>query len=241
MGLGIFLLHMVQLQAASKNYKIDFHLQSNISSEAFDWYQHCRFVLTPTNDPDQLPGPLKSIYENSSSSKTSNPYIHFVTTEDWNREVKQGGNDPNFEEWQKQRLLLIYLNTTLIMKESGIDIGISASKSDDVTMFYSVLPTDSNDFLLRFPFKECTSCINQVTEGLVIMDHPFFKFHDEGDQLHKWEHAEGATFYGKKVIPFEEAWIHYDRYLLHKKDVETKQYKLWYNDLDINLFYCWLK
>ena len=40
MGLATFLLHMIQLQAAANNCKIDLFLQSNIASEAYIWYMH---------------------------------------------------------------------------------------------------------------------------------------------------------------------------------------------------------
>ena len=45
MGLGTFLLLMVQLQAASLKYSIELYLQSNNASYAYKWYQNCEFQI----------------------------------------------------------------------------------------------------------------------------------------------------------------------------------------------------
>ena len=102
MGLGTFLLHMIQLQAASKSFRTDIYLQSNISSQAYQWYGHHGFSLTKSNSPEELPQELRSWYEASKNALISTPYVHFVTTELWNSDVRQGGNDPLSEEWQAQ-------------------------------------------------------------------------------------------------------------------------------------------
>jgi len=185
MGLATFLLHMVQLQAASKDYSINLYLQSNISSQAYQWYAHRGFVLSAYNDAQQLPETIRSYYFQSQSTALTGPYVHFVTTDIWNQDVQRGGNDPFSEEWQNQRLLLIHLNTTLNLRDSSFDVDITTVKSDDLTVFYSVLPSNDLSTFLTFPFKECANQINQATDGLTVFDNPFFKVQDEGEKSYQ--------------------------------------------------------
>src|SRR5687768_2138779 len=68
MGIATFLLQMVQIQASSLGTKVNLYLQSNISSEAYHWYQNRGFVMTPTHTPDELLGALKDFYDRSQST-----------------------------------------------------------------------------------------------------------------------------------------------------------------------------
>ena len=140
MGLATFLLHMIQLQASAKKYKIDLYLQSNIASPAFEWYKHHGFNLAPTNAPEELPDVLNNWYISSQSMMSSLPYIHFVTTEKWNKEVEKGGNKPLSEEWQSQRLLLIHLDKNINLRGTVVDVDIPTVKPDELTVIYKVYP-----------------------------------------------------------------------------------------------------
>jgi len=49
MGLGSFMLQVVQLQAVAQGYKSDLYLQANMGTLAASYYQHHGFILTATN------------------------------------------------------------------------------------------------------------------------------------------------------------------------------------------------
>src|SRR5687767_9062183 len=103
MGLAIFLIHMVQLQASFQNFNIDLYLQSNISNQIFKWYKHCNSALSPSNDPENFP-PMLHSFSNSQPMPSTDPYVNFVTTEVWDKNVTQGDNNSLSEELHKQRL-----------------------------------------------------------------------------------------------------------------------------------------
>ena len=130
MGLGTFLLHMIQLQAASKNYSPEIYLQSNISSQAYHWYGHCGFSLTKSNALKELPQELRNWYEASQNAVISTPYVHF-TTELCNSDVRQGGSDPLSEQWHAQQLLLMRLSKPIDLQGFIIDISIFTVESEE--------------------------------------------------------------------------------------------------------------
>ena len=176
MGLATFLLHMVQLQASVKKYKVNIYLQSNISSQAFKWYKHRGFNLAPTNSLEELPEKIRNWHTMSQSKTITEPYVHFVTTEKWNYEVEQMGHKPLSEEWQKQRLLLIHLDTAINLRGSAIDVDIATTKSDKLIVIHKVLPSKETDTFLTFPFRECASRINQATKGMIFLMIHFSSF-----------------------------------------------------------------
>src|SRR5688500_2482789 len=48
MGLGTFLLQVVQLQAVAQGYSTALYLQANMSTETFLYYHHCGFKKMDT-------------------------------------------------------------------------------------------------------------------------------------------------------------------------------------------------
>jgi len=182
---------------------------------------------------------IRTYFFNSQSTPITDPYVHFVTTEVWNKDVERGGNDPMSEEWQNQRLLLLHLNTTINLRGSVTDVDITTVKSDELIVLHSVLPGNDNSTFLTFPFKECANQINIATDGLTVLANPFFKFQDEGDELCGMQFSEMESYIAEKKIPFESAPISYHDYKEFKKDVESQYYKKWFNDAVINFFSRW--
>ena len=62
MGIGTFLISMVQMQAASLKYSLDLYLQSNISSYAYKWYNNYGFELLRTIGIVDLPDTIRQWY-----------------------------------------------------------------------------------------------------------------------------------------------------------------------------------
>ena len=87
---------------------------------------------------------IRQWYINCQKESYSTPYIHFVTTKVWNKDIKQMNKDPNSPEWQDQRLLLIKL-TKLIHQDSRTNIDITAATSKEMIVYQSVLPTKDYD------------------------------------------------------------------------------------------------
>ena len=75
MGLGSFLLQMVQLQAVAQGYSPNLYLQANMSTIAFDYYQHWVFVLAESNDPKLMPETLLNWRQQAKDEMTKNPYV----------------------------------------------------------------------------------------------------------------------------------------------------------------------
>jgi len=238
-GLSTFLLHMVQLQAVSMEYSTDMYLQSNISSLAFQWYKHHGFELAPTNNLAKLPATLKLWYGNCQKKSHTTPFVHFVPTEVWNNDIKKMDKDPLSAEWQAQRLLLCKL-TGLVHQGSCIDVDIPTVESEEMKVFFSVLPTKDYATFLTFPFKESGERINDATNKLNILNHPFFKFRNEGEELRSMEFADMESNVSHTKVPFTSVKIQYIDYQALKEDIVKKNYDLWLKDDMINFFSRWL-
>lgn len=242
MGLATFLLHIVQLQASTQNFMTDLYLQSNISSEAYQWYNHCGFKLTPSNNPDYLPISLLQLYNELHKAPPNSPYVHFVTSEEWNKDVSQAGHDPLSPEWQNQRLLLMHLNTSINLSKSlHGDINITTVQSDECKVYFEVLPKNKDDLFLHFPFNECASQINQATDGLTFLNNPYFKFQDEGEELQdpldlSFRNPNDALQRKKYV----SSLVSYDLYRQLKEDVQKQSYSMWVNDELLTFYYHWI-
>ena len=98
MGLGSFLLQMVQLQAVVQGYSCNLYLQSNMSTAAAKYYQHCGFVVPKANDPKLLPATLFTWYKQAKDKDASSPFVYFVTTEELENDAKQSNQDPKAPE-----------------------------------------------------------------------------------------------------------------------------------------------
>ena len=81
MGLGSFLLQMVQLQAVAQGYKCDLYLQANMATRAAEYYQHQGFVTTDTNEAKHLPETLLTWCKQAKLEKSTTPFVYFVTDE----------------------------------------------------------------------------------------------------------------------------------------------------------------
>ena len=57
-------------------------------------------------------------------------------------------------------------------------------------MFLSVLPTMDYDTFLTFPYKNSAKRINNATIGITILDHPFFKIQNNGEELRGMKFAD---------------------------------------------------
>ena len=79
MGLGLFILQLVQLQAVAQGYSSNLYLQANMGTIAASYYQHCGFILTQTNNPTHLPETLWTWYQQTKNEKSTTPYVYFVT------------------------------------------------------------------------------------------------------------------------------------------------------------------
>ena len=134
---------------------------------------------------------------------------------------------------------MIHLNTTLNLRDSSFDVDITTVKSDDLTVFYSVLPSNDLSTFLTFPFKECANRINQATDGLNVFHNPFFKFQDEGEELQGVQLPDMQLYLEEKKLPFESVLVNYATYKYFKEDVANRTYKKWLNDQLINFFSRW--
>ena len=143
--------------------------------------------------------------------------------------------DPLLAEWQAQRLLLLKI-TSLIHQGSCIDVDIPTVESEEMKVFYSVLPTKDYATFLIFPFKESAGRINDATEGLIIFNHPFFKFRNEGEELRGMDFADMESNVSHKKKPFSSVKIPYIKYQEYKEDIVNQNYNLWLKGDIIDFF-----
>ena len=113
MGLGSFLLQMVQMQAVAQGFSSEIYLQANKSTEAAQFYLHRGFVMMKENDPKLLPETLNRLYFQSKDDNVAAPFLYFVTNEQQIQDAIQNQEDPNAPEIQRQCLHLHVLKGLL--------------------------------------------------------------------------------------------------------------------------------
>ena len=97
------------------------------------------------------------------------------------------------------KLLLIKL-TNLIHQGSRIDTDISAATFKKMIIIQSILPTKDYDINLTFPYNDSAERISKATNGLTIMNQPFFKFcNEEKEELRSIKIADVITMENRKT------------------------------------------
>ena len=122
MGLGSFLLQMVQLQAVAQGYSPNLYLQANMSTIAFEYYQHRGFVLAESNDPKLMPETLWNWSQQAKDEKEKNPYVYFVTDKELINDAKSRNEDPDAPEVQAKFMHLLKLKGLLKMTGNSGDV-----------------------------------------------------------------------------------------------------------------------
>src|SRR6476620_3429127 len=121
MGLGSFLLQMVQLQAVAQGYSSNLYLQANMATTAAVYYQHWGFVKTDTNEPKHLPNHLLRLCEQAKNEKATSPFVFFVTDADQRQDAIQNKTDPNSPEVQARFMHLLKLEGLLKLTGNAKD------------------------------------------------------------------------------------------------------------------------
>jgi len=107
MGLASFLILMIQLQAVIKKTSLSIYLQVNIGMRAALWYENRGFTRMQ-NDISILPELLKKCYKTPTG-----PYIHFVTTKELIKDLKERGLNSYSEDVKQQYLNLLELSVPI--------------------------------------------------------------------------------------------------------------------------------
>ena len=241
MGIGTFLLKMVQLQAAIQNYSVSIYLQANQGNPAAIWYKNRGFELI-ANDAKLLPDAIFDFYQ-SSTYRVSTPYVHFVTTRELIKDLASRGLDPESEEMKAQYMNLMKLTGPLKDSVSSGDI-INSNKdaSGAATTHLYCCPANIQDCVfLKFPFNDTARHLNSATTGLVIFDNPWFKFFDIEDEMREAPNeAIIKKFELDNFKAFRNVFVSGYTYIALKEDIEKNKYTAWWNDETIDFFACWL-
>ena len=131
------------------------------------------------------------------------------------------------------------LSKPIDLRGSIIDISIPTVESEEMKVFYNILPTKDNNTFLTFLFKDNADRINHATKFLTILNHPFFKFREPDDKLWSSELEDTEQEMLSKKVAFESVGITYACYKDLKEDTKKKEYKQWFNDDLINFFARW--
>src|SRR5687768_12885590 len=95
MGLGSYLLQIVQLQAVAQGFCTNLYLQANISTKAVIYYKNCGFTMAERNDPTLLPDLIQFWLSNSKDKNTVTPFVYFVTTAKLEKDAIEKKEDPD--------------------------------------------------------------------------------------------------------------------------------------------------
>ena len=183
MGIGTFLLRMIQLQAAMQDSSISIYLQANLGSAAAIWYYHRGFKKIP-NAIAKLPTPILHYYTDSSDKSKVTPYVHFITTEELRKDLAQRGLDPDSKEIKGQYMNLMQLTGPLKVNVSSADISPSnRDTSGSSTKLYCLPPKNQIGDFLKFPFNETAKRLNSAMAGLSFFDNILFNILDDNDEL----------------------------------------------------------
>ena len=98
MGLGAFLLQMVQLQEVIQGFSTDLYLQENMSTPAQKYYENRGFKKLESNDPKLLPDTLYEWYTKLKETNAITPFVYFATTEELENDAKERKEDPQAAE-----------------------------------------------------------------------------------------------------------------------------------------------
>ena len=226
-GLGSFMLQMVQSQAVAQGYSPDIYLQANKSAEAAQYYIHCGFVMMEENKPTELPETLFRFYSESSSNNLLIPYVYFVTTEQLRQDSLRNQEDPDAPENVRQRLHLHVLKGLLKMT------GISPDVKTGDGQIQKCIPDEhgNSSIFLQFPFSELKQEMNIPTDNLFLFEHFWFKFKEPKDDDIREK---------KNDIRFSSCSMNVKTYLDLSQDVKSGQYKYWLNDEVLDFCFCWM-
>ena len=177
MGLGSFLLQMVQMQAVAQGYSPDIYLQANKSTEAAQYYLHWNFVRMAKNEPNQLPETLNRYYSQSKEDNDAGPYLYFVTNEQLRQDAIHNKEDPDAPETIRQHLHLHVLRG--LLKSTGIAEDVKSS--DGQVQKCLPIDKDKTGLFLKFPFSELKQELDNAMADLLILDHQWFKFKNAKD------------------------------------------------------------
>ena len=123
------------------------------------------------NDIASLPELLKDCYKNPTG-----PYLHFVTTEELIKDLKDRRLNPYSEDVKQQYLNLLELSVPIRIHVCSADIVIELTDSLSIDELHPCVPKNETIKFLRFLFVEIAKNLNDASEGLVLLNHPAYKF-----------------------------------------------------------------
>jgi hypothetical protein len=226
MGLGSFMLQVVQLQAVAQGFSSGLYLQANMGTIAASYYQHCGFMSTATNDPSHLPGTLLDWYQQTKLEKSSTPYVYFVTDNELIADALHRKENPDAPKVSATFMHLLKLEGLLKLTGNSGDV-------KEVYLVKRCLPKckDTTPFL-QFPFSDTGHRMNTATTDLFLLDHTWFKFKDGRDNA-LCEPLEEQQKFKSVMLSFRS-------YLQLKLDVHKKTYQQWLNNKQMDFFSKWM-
>ena len=159
MGLELFLLQRVQLQAVAQGFSCNLYLQANISTTAARYYEHWGFVKTTTNTISHLPETLQTFWKKAKKEKsatteegTKSPFVYFVTDEENIADARSRDVNPEAPEGRAEFMHLLKLEGLLKLTGSSLDVV-------EVSLVEHCLPSNCRDStpFLQFPFSDNAS------------------------------------------------------------------------------------
>jgi len=124
------------------------------------------------------------------------------------------------------------------MRVCSADIVIELTDSVSINKLHPCVPKNELINFLKFPFAEIAKNLNDASKGLVLLNHPAYKFTHLDDEVReapseriqaKWAYDTSQAF--KTVL------VSTKMYQDFKEDVEKNRYKKWLNDEIIEFFH----
>lgn len=122
MGLGSFLLQIVQLQAVAQGFSTNLYLQANMSTKTVVYYKICGFKMAERNDPTLVPDSIQYWLSKSKDKNEITPFVYFVTTAELGKDALEKKEDPNAAEICSKFLHLNHLEGLLKIMGTSKDV-----------------------------------------------------------------------------------------------------------------------
>ena len=184
-GMASFLLRLLQTLSAVKGWSSNIYLQANQDEDAFSYYLHRGFTKSVTNDfakelPEAFQPALKASESRTKPTRATG-YIHFVSTEEQENEIK-----PLDKEQRAKRrtgfLHLLRLDKHVRLSSSCIDLLDTSEDEHHRPVLHFMPPSQISEFM-KFPFTILGQKIDNATEDFKIFGQPRFRFQNPNDML----------------------------------------------------------
>jgi len=193
LGLGTFLLHLLQVANTAQGWSPNMFLQANFSEGAVKFYNNRGFVWADSNEIKELPPLMQSVAKISSALTVNDVndkkgFIYFVTTKQQEDELDSNeafDTKEKKEERKQQFLFLLRLDGKLILTNPLLNGALK--KTENGLNLLEFIPRGGDptqeQIFINFPFTVESSLLDESVKDLFIFGDSRFCFRDAKDYI----------------------------------------------------------